>query len=117
MREIKFRAWGADKKIHKVDCISFSAKRANGSPVQWEKLMQYTGLKDKNGNDIYEGDILKGGAFVKYHEAGASFIFTKSDDLDAQTVRMSANRILREKAVQSLLVIGNIYENPELIEK
>ena len=54
-REIKFRVWeGLTKKMLKVESHDFKA----GMPDNCY-LMQYTGLKDKNGKEIYEGDILR----------------------------------------------------------
>ena len=68
MREIKFRAWDiAEKRMFQVNPVHWeeeSACRAgddylaNAKMVGWE-LMQYTGLKDKNGKEIYEGDIVR----------------------------------------------------------
>ena len=62
MREIKFRCW-YDNQMHKVQDISFRHKTINlfgADIIKFEDgtLMQYTGLKDKNGVEIYEGDII-----------------------------------------------------------
>ena len=67
MREIKFRAWGKEnKEIYEPDLI-YDGKSAelNKSPdlqdvdSNNDVLMQYTGLKDKNGKEIFEGDICR----------------------------------------------------------
>ena len=122
MREIKFRAWdniagrfktGTElaETIIRVEldgAIELKGAIYNISEVT---LMQYTGLKDKNGVEIYEGDILcrysRGEHIpdvrpVVWNQQAAQFRF---DDL--------ANPI---NYFQSIEVIGNIYENPELLE-
>lgn len=64
MREVKFRAWEKNMKIMMpVENIDFLTKQINTNSL-WRmfheiELMQYTGLKDKNGKDIYEGDVLR----------------------------------------------------------
>jgi uncharacterized phage protein (TIGR01671 family) len=77
-------------------------------------IMQYTGLKDKNGKEIYEGDI------VKYPNIQAFGDNWKVEfDRGSFTVKEKTARIcIRELAFkQNLEVVGNIYENPELLEQ
>lgn len=66
MREIKFRVWDEDKMInlgdaYDRDLISFSRVVDNYMRSEFEgvKLLEFTGLKDKNGKDVYEGDIIR----------------------------------------------------------
>lgn len=84
------------------------------SPDEIE-LMQSTGLKDKNGKEIFEGDIVdyKGRkAVIKWHGSYASFIYRFVDELD----KRSAEWYQLYLAYLKCEVIGNIYENPELLE-
>lgn len=57
MREIKFRAWDKNK-MYFLELVGNNFMWINEQPEQG-KLMQYTGLKDKNGKEIYFGDILQ----------------------------------------------------------
>nr|DAK30461.1 MAG TPA: YopX protein [Caudoviricetes sp.] len=79
------------------------------------ELMQSTGLKDKNGKEIFEGDIVdyKGReAVVKWHGSYASFIYRFVDGLQERVSEWDPLFL----ACYHFEVIGNIYENPELFE-
>jgi len=100
MREIKFRVWGKTEKKFKY--------------YDFQELCfsQYTGLKDKNGVEIYEGDICedeyKCRYLIIYHKEFASFMVSKIDQDDINYSKIPAD---------SFIVIGNKYENPKLLEK
>ena len=84
------------------------------SPDEIE-LMQSTGLKDKNGKEIFEGDIVdyKGReAVVKWHGSYASFIYRFVDGLKERVSEWDPLFL----ACYHFAVIGNIYENPEFLE-
>lgn len=67
--------------------------------------MQYTGLKDKNGKEIYEGDIILGNATVTWKE-----------DITGFGITTGKYGLINYKNHSDFKVIGNIYENPELIK-
>lgn len=119
MREIKFRAW--DKAGEKIIPIEEVNNWRIGGSVQSQlfELMQYTGLKDKNGVEIYEGDILKAGdgytGLIGYRTESAQFVgfnigneFTEEEFDTLYTVNGSFN---------SAEVIGNRFETPELLKE
>jgi uncharacterized phage protein (TIGR01671 family) len=103
MREIKFRAW--DSKNKKMIYFDLSDTIA---PSQ-DHIMQYTGLKDKNGIEIYEDDILD--------EVGKNWKVERDDGgawmLDIDNGR---GRKYLHPINQHLEIIGNIYDNPKLLE-
>lgn len=80
-------------------------------------LMQSTGLKDLNGVEIYEGDIVKPVSFaswigvVKYSPENAAYIL---DDHNNEFIR--GENVYLSQFNEGLEIIGNIYENPELME-
>lgn len=124
MREIKFRAWlKSAKEMCEVTTVNFRERyvhlRQNNAPdyvalLDSEvELMQYTGLKDKNCKEIYEGDIFrrKNGevGVVKYHDV--SFV------LDRQPLNDDAEYIeWPSMYYYGGAVIGNIHDNPELLK-
>jgi uncharacterized phage protein (TIGR01671 family) len=74
-----------------------------------EQIMQYTGLKDKNGKEIYEGDIIRHGVGI--------FPVSWGDDIAAfECNTRVGSRTLYGYQHDGIEVIGNIYENPELLE-
>ena len=114
MREIKFRAWDSVQQKMWFDMlIDFNGNvlDANENRNYRMTLMQYTGLKDKNNKEIYEGDI------VKFVEDTLNEIYKASPviyDEDRFTFlgRYSNDCIMHDW--HEIEVIGNIYENPEL---
>jgi uncharacterized phage protein (TIGR01671 family) len=117
MREIKFRAW--NERYKRVDeCyIHIHLNRAYSSDDLI--LMQYTGLKDKNGVEIYEGDVLesKCSIFLVDFRDG-SFLLINDPTCKAEAEGECKTDILNKSSIgiYNLEVIGNIYENSELLK-
>lgn len=116
MREIRFRFW--EKNVKRMErCVELNPFYiGDGDRLRWNRdeveLMQYTGLKDRNGVEIYEGDIVKCKIYsreyigkVTYAEMLAVWFLTDMERSDSELW------LCDEKEV-----VGNIYENPELLE-
>ena len=151
MRTIKFRCWFNGAMWHGIPEINFDQHgvrevKLNSDDSDFDScadtwtgnddfdLMQYTGMKDKLGNDIYEGDILK----ISYHQRKSSVIDDMSDYghyIGAVNFTPSAGFGLKKTRRYSEIedkyfnhgrlgfitqsasnVVGNIYETPELLK-
>ena len=111
-REIKFRVWNKTiKRMCDWDDIKTGAD-FNDLEDDNGEWMQYTGLRDKNGKEIYEGDIVTGWFD---HEKITGYIFYGSD-AKFYIERNGLFGIELNNAQDWTEVIGNIYENPELLE-
>lgn len=128
MREFKFRVWDGKKLHTQVDQIVFSHDTIqhgtildHGIPmlVRSDKAvwMQYTGLKDKYGTEIFEGDTVE---YRGYEVSRGKQIRPKRKFVVGEKEGWIIDCFHIENIVKSkgtLEVIGNIFENPELIEK
>ena len=136
MREIRFRAWDKKyKKMHGMEGIRdlFSIRSDGQSSSPNYLLMQFTGLFDKKGKEVWEGDIVSvdrkdscpsfNKAIIVYAENHASFLLE-------YTKKVNPKGLLAQESIHSkdkktifgtctgwdIEVIGNIYENWELME-
>lgn len=125
-REIKFRIWSYEDKQYRTDCNLtqiFNSMTGTPATVYSDEgdrfdIEQYTGLKDKNGKEIYEGDLIRvsndefqipsedktDGAEVIYSEFETGFVY-----------KTWYGRVYVGRHDTSVEVIGNIHENPELV--
>jgi uncharacterized phage protein (TIGR01671 family) len=134
-REIKFRAWNPDDNKMEyplvfavgVDGILKPLIRCRGGNAYKDyPKMQFTGLHDKNGKEIYEGDIICNDKYdtwewrgvVKFSHGvfGAEWLVNiKKQSMVGAWGQKHNLRRLDDDIIEGLIVIGNIYENPNLL--
>ena len=134
MREIKFRVWNKAgemyewKDLKKWDIGVFERLLFTSQPTTI--LMQYTGLKDKNGKEIYEGDIIRlynqdyKGKDIVLKDTETEWFYCvvtwnkEQGRYEAISLGIKTGAtILYPAGFNTANVIGNIYENPELIKE
>jgi uncharacterized phage protein (TIGR01671 family) len=125
MREIKFRAWSAFEESMSYDVTLFAngwieAVFPNGYEAKYVEnvipVMQYTGLTDCNGVEIYEGDIVTGKRDSHWH---GGYDWVKGEvcfsdyNLSFNVDGIGGGALFN---IEDIEIIGNIYENPESLE-
>lgn len=116
MREIKFRAWDEslrlfhfwDSSQQLYDNVFWSLAKAESMLIE-----QYTGLNDKNGKEIYEGDIL---AFERIKDFKKEYVFPKEIKWENRG-DSGVTGWTQFAPLDSVVVIGNTHQNPELLNQ
>jgi len=126
MREIKFRAWDKYFKEFSLTVNVEAYKLSLDYPDRYV-LMQFTGLKDKNGKEIYEGDIVRYRIYYtnffrtkpnsNHHDEHIGIVEWRNDSACFWINGKTWTEFDWIKIIASVKVIGNIYENPELLNK
>lgn len=141
MREIKFRFWNIEydnrgEEVGRMIFISLRNKRGHLQDAYIQgRLMQYTGLKDKNGIEIYEGDIIeyilnqegwdlcnhtyladgsKREGVVGYSSGTLGVVSTRREYIEYKLGMLLPFQLFTRK--QCVKVVGSIYENKELLD-
>lgn len=124
MREFKFRAWDTEKQematVNFIGLNDYEVGMEDEECRRWRatypyvcRLMQYTNLKDKNGKEIYEGDILK----VKLDDGDAN-LYVKYVKGEYRVVNEGKweDSLYAYMYFGDVEIVGNIYENKDLLK-
>lgn len=118
MRDIKFRVWTGNQMLSAFTLFDIQNELASVSAR--DIILQYTGVDDKNGTPIFEGDIVEGMCLGYYDDeefkdvvefSKGSFCFSKEKWKDGTYDWYS----LENYDSEDLVVVGNIYENPDML--
>jgi len=125
-REIKFRAWDKKEMVYISDIHTLEFEKKGRWFVMEQckglfcnhltgVLMQYTELRDKNGKEIYQNDLCTWGGSgvweIEWDNRNAMFVFREARNID----RKWLISMMTDEEFSTIEVIGNIYENPNLL--
>ncbi|KKN76463.1 hypothetical protein LCGC14_0369720 [marine sediment metagenome] len=120
MSRLTFRAWDGEQMVSPdyVDRDGYAHWKANSIPEGTDRVMQWTGLLDKRGAEVFEGDILGGiweGGWIAYCDKCKGFeYFAGQDGCFSCLGDVRWRDIVEDEG--KLEVIGNIYVNPERMQ-
>lgn len=129
MRELKFRIWSEEDKQYRTDCklrYLFTSPTGLPSTVYNDEgdrfdIEQYTGLKDKNGKEIYEGDIVRNTEEVAPNKSSTYKIYYDQSHAMYGMLpvdgKIGIGNFYGYTMRHQFEVIGNIHENSELLEE
>jgi len=119
----EFRVYSKEEKkityFYNISSLDLIDSVFEETQIQGDVIMQNTGLKDKNGKEIYEGDI------IEIHSRGIDFIFL-IEEINLKYQNGLKGKLLKNSEWEHLFyspfweeseIIGNMYENPELLKK
>lgn len=114
MREIKFRAWcKPEKKFHEIDLEVILYETLSKYAIEDWDLHQFTGLIDKNGKEIYEGDVVRDKHGIAYEVIREDYKWNLKN-FYAPCFDTPGDGFSEE--LDTIEVIGNIHDNPKLLE-
>ncbi len=138
-REMKFRVWDEHNSdgatMHYTDNLSayenlvgadYNFKKGYYNNSEGTEIMQFTGLKDRNGADVYEGDILShtfsdgsiGLKVVRYVNSKGGFCMANVNELKDEKIFDIWSNIRKDYLDEiGFHIVGNIFENPELLNE
>lgn len=119
VREIKFRAWDGEKMLMEwLECCEWGINEVFSRTSY--KVMQHTGLKDKNGVEIYEGDILlwnEKNWVCSWNKRNCQYFYETIESFlnEREKPVWGEWHFQKQRMERATEIIGNIHQNPELL--